>query len=65
MSAISCLALKIKMNKQDMVTLIEAYSDAKAIGNKHLINIMVGQVERALDSIFDKPVSETAHENVQ
>ena len=51
------------MSKQDMVTLIEAYSDAKAIGNKHLISIMVGQVERALDSVFDAPVVESTPEN--
>jgi hypothetical protein len=51
------------MSKQDMVTLIEAYSDAKAIGNKHLISIMVGQVERALDSIFDKPALEVDQDN--
>lgn len=40
------------MNKKDLATLIDAYADAKASRNQHLVNSMVAQLEQALDSLF-------------
>jgi len=40
------------MIKKDLVVLIEAYSEAKASRNQHLVNTMVSQLEEALDSLF-------------
>jgi len=40
------------MSKKDLATLIDAYADAKASRNQHLVNSMVAQLEQALDSIF-------------
>ena len=40
------------MTKKNLVTLIEAYADAKASRNQHLINSMVAQLEQAIDSLF-------------
>lgn len=40
------------MNKKDLATLIDAYADAKASRNQHLVNTMVSQLEQALDMVF-------------
>lgn len=40
------------MRKKELATLIDAYADAKASKNHHLLNVMVAQLEKALDSIF-------------
>lgn len=40
------------MNKKDLATLIDAYADAKASRNQHLVNSMVSQLEQALDMVF-------------
>lgn len=40
------------MNKKDLATLIDAYADAKASRNQHLVNSMVAQLEQALDGLF-------------
>jgi len=40
------------MTKKDLATLIDAYADAKASKNQHLVNSMVAQLEQALDSLF-------------
>lgn len=40
------------MTKKDLAVLIDAYSEAKASRNQHLVNTMVAQLEQALDSLF-------------
>jgi hypothetical protein len=40
------------MTKKDLAVLIDAYSEAKASRNTHLVNMMVSQLEQALDSLF-------------
>lgn len=40
------------MTKKDLAVLIDAYSEAKASRNPHLVNTMVAQLEQALDSVF-------------
>lgn len=40
------------MNKKDLAVLIDAYADAKASRNTHLVNTMAAQLEQALDSLF-------------
>ena len=47
------------LDKKTLAALIDAYADAKATKNQHLVNTMVSQVEAALNSIFDEtPVAE-------
>lgn len=52
------------MNKKDLATLIDAYADAKASRNQHLVNSMVAQLEQALDGLFadagDEPEDTTS-----
>ena len=40
------------MGKKELATLIDAYSDAKASGNKYLTQVMISQLEKALDQVF-------------
>jgi hypothetical protein len=40
------------MDKKEFATLIDAYADAKASRNQHLINSMVAQLQQGLDSLF-------------
>lgn len=40
------------MDKRTLAQLVEAYADAKASRNPHLINSMVSQLEQALDEVF-------------
>jgi hypothetical protein len=40
------------MTKKDLATLIDAYADAKASRNQHLVNSMVAQLEQSLDEVF-------------
>jgi hypothetical protein len=40
------------MDKKSLATLIDAYADAKASRNQHLVNSMVAQLEQALDALF-------------
>lgn len=40
------------MGKKELATLIDAYADAKASGNKYLSQIMIAQLEQALNQIF-------------
>jgi hypothetical protein len=49
------------MTKKDLAQLVDAYADAKASRNPHLVNTMVAQLEQALDSLFppDSGESET------
>lgn len=42
----------MEMNKKDLAALIDAYADAKASRNQHLVNTMVAQLEQALDMVF-------------
>ena len=42
------------LDKKTLAALIDAYADAKASKNQHLVNIMVSQVESALDTIFSE-----------
>jgi hypothetical protein len=42
------------MNKKELATLIDAYADAKASKNQHLLNVMVAQLEKALDGIYSE-----------
>lgn len=41
------------MGKKELATLIDAYSDAKASGNKYLTQVMIAQLEKALDEVFN------------
>lgn len=50
------------MNKKDLATLIDAYADAKASRNQHLVNSMVAQLEQALDGLFPDSV-DSSEEN--
>lgn len=43
---------RFTMNKKELATLIDAYADAKASRNQHLVNSMVAQLEQALDAVF-------------
>jgi len=40
------------MGKKELATLIDAYSDAKASGNKYLTQTMITQLEQALNQVF-------------
>lgn len=40
------------MTKKDLATLIDAYADAKASRNQHLVNSMVAQLEQSLNAVF-------------
>jgi hypothetical protein len=40
------------MDKRTLAQLVDAYADAKASRNQHLINSMVTQLEQALDLVF-------------
>lgn len=42
----------MEMNKKSLAALIDAYADAKASRNQHLVNTMVAQLEQALDMVF-------------
>jgi len=42
----------MEMNKKSLAALIDAYADAKASRNQHLVNTMVSQLEQALDMVF-------------
>lgn len=46
------------MGKKELATLVDAYADAKASGNKYLTQTMIAQLERALDSIFGSEPAE-------
>lgn len=52
-------AYSLPMNKKDLATLIDAYADAKASRNQHLVNSMVAQLEQALDGLFADSVEES------
>jgi hypothetical protein len=41
------------MNKAEFAQLIDAYADAKASGNKYLVQKMIADLEEALNAIFD------------
>lgn len=40
------------MGKKELATLIDAYADAKASGNKYLAQVMIAQLEQALNQVF-------------
>lgn len=40
------------MGKKELATLVDAYADAKASGNKYLVQSMIVQLEKALNEIF-------------
>ncbi len=40
------------MNREDLAILIDAYADAKATRNQHLIRVSAAQLEEALNSMF-------------
>jgi hypothetical protein len=46
------------MGKKELATLIDAYSDAKASGNKYLTQIMIKQLEETLNSLFPEEGTE-------
>jgi hypothetical protein len=46
------------MNKKELAILIDAYADAKASKNQHLLNLMVAQMEKVLDELFQETPSE-------
>lgn len=39
------------MGKKELATLIDAYADAKASGNKYLTRVMIDHLQAALDSV--------------
>ena len=41
------------MGKKELATLIDAYADAKASGNKYLIQNMIEQLQQALDEVCE------------
>jgi hypothetical protein len=43
------------MTKAELAELIDAYADSKASGNKYLVKSMIGDLERALEEIFQSP----------
>ena len=51
------------MDKKTLATLIDAYADAKASKNQHLVNSMVIQIQQALDEVFDEGEDETPTES--
>lgn len=57
----------MSISKKDLATLIDAYADAKASRNQHLINSMVAQLEQALESVFgpEDPAEVTTPEVVE
>lgn len=40
------------MGKKELATLVDAYADAKSSGNKYLTQVMIAQLEKALDEVF-------------
>ncbi len=48
------------MGKKELATLIDAYADAKASGNKYLVQNMIEQLQQALDEVcgVDLPAME-------
>ena len=40
------------MGKKELATLVDAYADAKASGNKYLVQSMIVQLEKVLSDIF-------------
>lgn len=42
------------MNKRELATLIDAYADAKASKNEHLLRVMVAQIEDVLNELFEE-----------
>lgn len=51
------------MGKKELATLVDAYADAKASGNKYLVQSMIVQLEGALNEIFgDEPEAQEAQE---
>jgi hypothetical protein len=40
------------MNKTEFAQLIDAYADAKASGNKYLVQRMIDDLEQALNGLF-------------
>jgi len=46
------------MKRKDLITLIDAYADAKASRNHHLVTIMISQLERAVREIFPDETDE-------
>jgi hypothetical protein len=40
------------MNKAEFAQLIDAYADAKASGNKYLVQRMIADLEQALNELF-------------
>lgn len=43
------------MNKSQFAQVIDAYADAKATGNKYLVQHMINDLEEALNTIFGLP----------
>lgn len=40
------------MGKKELATLIDAYADSKVSGNKYLAQVMIAQLEQALNQVF-------------
>jgi hypothetical protein len=49
----------LPMDKRTLAQLVDAYADAKASRNQHLVNTMVAQLEQALDGLFPDSVEES------
>jgi hypothetical protein len=52
------------MTKTEFAQVIDAYADAKACGNKHLVKRMIAELEEALNELFasETPGQEIAEE---
>lgn len=46
------------MGKKELATLIDAYADAKASGNKYLVQNMIEQLQQALDEVCGADANE-------
>jgi hypothetical protein len=51
------------MGKKELATLIDAYADAKASGNKYLVQNMIEQLQQALDEVCGSDGDELAAED--
>lgn len=45
------------MTKAELASMIDAYADAKASGNKYLVQKMIEELEGVLNEICDGPTS--------
>jgi hypothetical protein len=52
----------MSISKKEFSALIDAYADAKVSKNPVLMNMMVAQMERAIDMLFNEEQEEPAEQ---